>query len=266
MLNPLKTLLASLPFMAFISLATPSEVVAQSLTVTLADYALELSYPQATRLDHILLDSEKLTSDSEHPQPFWLAAQWLEPTRNEEIELEKIKILENLKFLSQYQPDLALKAESIRNVLQKNQFNYRYFIPLDKDMVRLKPEFNPALHGHYTLLTPARSEMIFVVGAGQTITPVTLHSIHNPLHYLKPLSLPEGSDRDAIYIIQPDGHVSQFSNPIWQRQRAYLAPGAIILSGFASLPNEYAQLNQQIAELLRYMQPIQPNMIKQGIN
>jgi len=252
MLKPLKYLLASLPLFTFFAFAN-------ALTINLTEYSVNLSYPQAYRLHQVISDTNSLVVKNQSPAPYWLGAQLIQPNLNEDIEIEKSKILEKLQYLAKYHPEFTLKADSIRTVIDTNHFNHRYFISLDNDKIRLESQLNPLLKGTYKLITPPRPRQVFVIGTLQAITSVTHQNGAIPLAYLDAVSLPSGSDITHVFIIQPDGHVISYSNPTWQNNKSYLAPGAIILSGFQSLPDEYALLNRQIAELLRYMEPIHEN-------
>ncbi|MFC1236645.1 capsule biosynthesis GfcC D2 domain-containing protein [Vibrio sp. F74] len=256
MLKPFKYLLASLPFFTFFAFAN-------TLTVNLSEYSVNLSYPQTYRLHQVISDTNSLVANNQYATPFWLRAQLIQPDLNEDIKIEKSKILEKLEYLAKYHPEFALKADSIRTAINENHFNHRYFISLDNDQIRLESQLNPLLKGTYTLITPPRPKQVYVVGTLQAITPVTHQNGANPLAYLDAVSLPSGSDITHVFVIQPDGYAISFSNPIWQNNKTYLAPGAIILAGFDSLPKEYASLNQQVAELLRYMEPIQENAFEE---
>ena len=74
--------------------------------------------------------------------------------------------------------------------------------------------------------------------------------------YLQDKVIPGNSDSSIFYVIQPDANVSKVNTAMWHKDPIFFAPEAILFIGFKRLPNDFFQLNNQIAELLRSLSPL----------
>ena len=226
------------------------------LSVRLSALSLNLNYQQPVRLSQVLTDSESWLHKENKNATFWLAAQLLQVNKNSQIIQLKENILATLAVLSAEYPKSKLKAEYLSTFINDSQFNYRYFISLDNDLVRITAKNNPLLEGKLKLLTPKRINKIRVVGSSEPSQTTELIAQASIDDYLKNISLPKNSNTSLVYIIQPDGAISKKNNAYWKKDAAFFAPGATLFIGFRSLPSKYARLNDQISELLRYITPL----------
>jgi hypothetical protein len=236
---------------------------AETLSVNLPAYGVDLNYSQPVRLNQVLSDTHAYITSNGHPQPFWLAAQLIDPARQQQLEDNKKQILEKLEYLAAYYPQSTAKADALTTLIKHNSFNYRHFIPLDNDLVRLQAKLDPLMQGQYRLQAPPRSDKIRIAGSSGAHTALDFIEHATLDDYLDKLALPDNSNTRQLFIIQPDGEIIVADNAYWNGKQVYLAPGAILFSGFLSLPGEYSKLNQQIAELLRHMAPLL-NVSSQG--
>lgn len=226
------------------------------LTVHLPALSLNLTYPSPVRLSQVLSDTQASIQTKGNFSVFWLAAQLLEPNKNEQVTVLKNELITQLTRLSQTKPKTKVKADQLIKFIHANDFNYRHFISLDNDFVRIQPQLDPLLEGHFILKTPGRSDQIRIVGGkeiNQRVEQIAQRSIAD---YLKSIPLPDTSNTSFVYIIQPDGVVNRASNVYWQHTATFFAPGATLFIGFDALPTQFASLNQQIADLLRYLSPL----------
>ncbi|PWI34565.1 hypothetical protein DI392_05520 [Vibrio albus] len=228
----------------------------ESLSVTLPDMEISLNYAQPVRLDQVLTDTQNLKLQQPQAMPFWLAAQFIEPSNNADIDEKKKAAIHQLQTLAANDKDSSHKAHLLINALQKAQFNFRHFIPLDNDHVRLKNEDNPLLSGQYTLLTSPRVNKVRIFGTQNSWYPVDMIEHGTIDQYLEQAALPENSDTQLVFVIQPDGALITADNAYWNTKPVFIAPGATIYIGFDSLPDEFEHLNQDIADLLRYQTPL----------
>jgi hypothetical protein len=240
-------------FTACISTSVNAET---SLSVTLPDMEVSLNYAQPVRLQQVLSDTQNLKFQQPDPMPFWLAAQFIEPSKNADIDEKKKATIHQLQTLAANDKDSSHKAQLLINALQKAQFNFRHFIPLDNDQVRLQAEDNPLLAGQYTLLTPPRANQVRIFGAQNSRYPVDMIEHGTIDQYLDQAALPDNSDTQQVFVIQPDGALIIADNAYWNSKPVFIAPGATIYIGFDALPDECEHLNQDIADLLRYQTPL----------
>ncbi|WED24140.1 capsule biosynthesis GfcC family protein [Vibrio sp. JC009] len=235
---------------AFSVLASASEA-----KISLPSYSATLVYKEPVRLSQVLSETNAYIYKNKLTAPYWLGAQLIEPAKNSQIEVMKKKVLEKLNYLSRYHTGSTFKADLLSDLLNKAKFGYRHFIPLDNDLIRLKLSLNPVLEGVYSLISPPRTNNIFVVGTTTSLAAFKLKG-HQPLNtYIEQASLPQNSNDKSIFIIQPDGALSVISDSYWKNQTVFLAPGALLYIGFEDLPERMSGLNREIAELLRYMEP-----------
>jgi hypothetical protein len=226
------------------------------LSVSLPTLSTVLSYQNPVRLSQALSDTQTLLREKGAAPTFWLAAQLLEKDKNIQIEQLKANILKKLQLLGNEESESELKAKLLSSFITSHHFNFRHFISLDNDRVRIQKEKNPLLKGKFKLLTPSRTSRIRIIGSEvpEQIVPFLEHASIDD--YLQSSILPENSNTSIVYIIQPDGDLTEVSNTYWKRKPVFFTPGAILFVGFNSLPEQYSSLNEQIAELLRYLPPL----------
>lgn len=225
------------------------------LTLELPQLSSMLSYRDAVRLNQVLFDSKQQLRSYNAKEPYWLASQIVEPNKNEEIRSRKDQLIEKLYFLAANSPEKRIKVNALSSFLKSNHFNFRHFLSLDEDLIRISSKQNPILKGRYQLWLSPRVNQVQIVGsfANEKINFIENGTLDD---YLKTTKLPNFSEQSHLYIIQPDGHLEEINNGYWSQDHIYLAPGSIIFSGIEDLPNGFAQLNRQIAELLRFKAPL----------
>lgn len=69
--------------------------------------------------------------------------------------------------------------------------------------------------------------------------------------YLKQAGLLENAETSFVWIIQPDGNAIRQPIAYWNYQAQDIAPGATLFVEFSSLFDGYANLNENIIELLK---------------
>ena len=227
-----------------------------ALIVTLPDMEVNLTYSQPARLEQVLTDTQNLKLQHPKTMPFWLAAQWIEPAKNEIINEQKYKLIGQLQKFAEMDEESRHKARILINTIKREVFSYRHFISLDNDWVRLKDKANPLLSGHYKLITTSRTDKIRVIGVQSTLHLMDFIEHGSIDQYLEQMNLPENSETHQVYIIQPDGTLILVDNAYWNAKPVFLVPGATIFIGFNSLPDEFEHLNQNIAQLLRHQAPL----------
>ena len=226
------------------------------LTVHLPTLSLNLTYPSPVRLSQVLSDTQAAIQSKGNFPVFWLAAQLLEPKNKKQITVLENELISQLILLGQAEPQTKIKADLLIKFIHTNDFNYRHFISLDNDLVRIQPQLDPLLKGDFILKTPGRSDQIRIVGGKEVNQRVEQIAQRSIADYLKSIPLPDTSNTSFVYVIQPDGVVNRASNVYWQNTATFFAPGATLFIGFDALPTQFASLNQQIADLLRYLSPL----------
>ena len=241
-------------FCATLLLSVSNHALAK-LAINLPYVSSTMRYQTPVRLSQFLFDAQKLLTQKTQPPTFWLAAQLLQTDKNEQIDLLKKRVLSQLDILSRH-PDSNVKAQLLATFIKNNHFNYRHFINLDNDLVRISAQDDPLLAGNFKLLTPPRINKIQIIGTSQTgqLVNVIEHAAIND--YLNKIALPVNSATSLVYIIQPDGKLSKVHNAAWKHTPIFFAPGARLFIGFSKLPDQLPSLNEKIAELLRYLPPV----------
>lgn len=212
-----------------------------SLTVTLNEQSLQLSYPQPTRMVTVLNDYYRNTEDGF----YLLGAVLSNDGKQHQIDALKNEVINQIKQVE--------NSEAF--VSQLNAFSYvnRVFTSLDRDQVRIDDSSNPLFSGRYTLSTSAIPNSITVIGAIESNSPIVLPLIDHASadSYLKQVKISTNADNTQIAVIQPDGVVQMTEFTLWKNNPVYLASGAVIYVSFSSLPSEFSSLNESIIQLLR---------------
>jgi hypothetical protein len=231
-------------FLCFLFISTSAianTAETNTLTVTLEKQALQLNYPQPTRMTTVLNDYYANTAGDF----YLLGAVLSNDDKQHEIDDLKTKIINQLKHVE--------NSEALAS--QLNSFSYvaRVFTSLDRDLVRIDNSYNPLFSGHYTLSTSTIPNAITVIGAIESNSPIVLPLIEHASvdNYLKQVELSTHADNTQIAVIQPGGIVQITEFTIWKNSPVYLAPGAIVYVPFSSLPSELISLNESIIQLLR---------------
>lgn len=122
----------------------------------------------------------------------------------------------------------------------------------------LLPQHNRPLEPGDKLIYPTRPAQIRVMGAVTTDCELTYDAALELKHYLRQCPPHPSTDRDHVYLIQPDGRVQQIGIAHWNQQQASLAVGAIIYRPLklSHIQPETAELNTDMATLLATQYPL----------
>ena len=254
-------------FLSSLTYALSLEQEAQELSVELPVQGITLKYSQPVRLEQVLDDANANGALGYFP----LSAQLFDINAQQQVDTLKAQVIEQLN-------QLALQEPQVRTVItQLESFDYqaRYFVDLDRNVVISQPEKNPLLLSkdiwfskdsagesnrpnqvqYFELYLTQRPTDLTLVGAVKQVHKLKLiehGQLDNYLSMLPKDELFENADKSTAFVIQPDGHVDEVSYAYWNRKQAYFAPGAILFIAFDSLPSEFSTLNQNIIELLRH--------------
>lgn len=102
------------------------------------------------------------------------------------------------------------------------------------------------------LVYPTRPTQVRVLGAVAEACELSFDATLALQDYLRQCPAHPVADRDAVYVIQPDGHVSRIGIAHWNKQQVNLAVGAIIYRpvSMAKMSPETAGFNEDMAALL----------------
>ncbi|WP_394249752.1 capsule biosynthesis GfcC family protein [Vibrio profundi] len=253
------------------ALSLEPEAQELQLTVELPVQGVTLNYSQPIRLEQVLNDANANGALGYFP----LSAQLFDLNAQQHVDTLKVQVIEQLN-------QLALQEPQVKSVIaQLESFDYqaRYFVDLDRNVVISQPEKNPLLllkdiplskgkalesgkpnqsqhfSQHFELYLTQRPTDLTLIGAVKQAHKLKLIEHGQLDNYLS--SLPKGelleiADKSTAFVIQPDGHVDEVSYAYWNSKQAYFAPGATLFIAFDSLPSDFSGLNQNIIELLRH--------------
>ncbi len=256
---------------------TPDSASSVKTTVALPLQGVTLEYEANVRLLQVLDDANAsfYTNANSSIGYFPLSAQLFDKTNteyNKAIEAKKRNVFNQLDAFSIEEPE----AKLVKQQLASFQYLNRVFVELDRNAVISQSDKNPLLVSSsntnklssaaikrastsqtqaFSLYLPQRPTSIQLMGVMKES--VTMNLIeHGTLNdYLD--ALPNGfvgdsADKSVAYVVQPDGVVQTIQYAYWNEQPVYLAPGAIVVMVFYSLPSEYSTLNQDVVDLLRH--------------
>ena len=208
-----------------------------------------LSSEQPVRLN------QALAALNPSAQTYWLAATFGLVSGQAVIQQKQQAVLSRLNALAlswQEQPHQSALVQAFAQQLASWTLVDKSFYSVELDRVRLSALTNPMMNEEAVFYFPPRPTNVQVIALSHP-TVVLPHQASRPIATYIEKANPKAFPKVAqAYVIQPDGVVEQANIGYWLRPSSQLAPGATIFVGIADLPDEFANLNEQIADLLRY--------------
>lgn len=233
---------------AQLTVKTPQQtlaVVKQTDGTRLADFYQQVVFPADINWQSALI------SDYASTQKIYAQAEAL---RKSLAELET-------RWRNSGDGDLAISAWLMRKMLDQVDVAGRIPTPLDPDRVHVNPRANRPLVGDYALyIAPLASRFTLAglintdadVAELKTVGEVALQSGRTVRDYVLDRRFLAGANRDAGYLIDGQGAWRRVPLALWNQQHIEPAAGETVFIGFnpSVLPNEFASLNDQIADFL----------------
>lgn len=221
---------------------------------------LQISYPAAIRIDQALQDGltqlprYNQTQKNEAESIYWLGAALLDTQNIAGLEATRQQVLQQLATLGEQvdHPDYLAKLAKFSQFLRNMPLGQRVNQPLDLDLIRITPAYNPVIDGEFLLVLPPRPTTVTVVGAVAHTGEQPWQSRTSSKAYLKQAQLLDNAENSFVWIIQPDGNAIKQPIAYWNHQTQDIAPGAILFVEFSALFADYAKLNNNILELLKH--------------
>ncbi|ART81797.1 hypothetical protein CBP31_03480 [Oceanisphaera profunda] len=242
----LPSLLFNSPLAATAEPITTNRVSIVVRTPTTAD-ALQLQFNQPVRWEQVLGQLQAAGLDAR-----W--GQLTKPSEQASLEIQRTLVITDLQVLGQRwarQGKHGLLRSSVELIAQLKTLPLvaRQPVNLDIDQVRLQARLNPLLSGAYQLHLPPRSNVVWTQGLVHLAGKRPFVGGGFAYDYGRRLTLLPGAEKQQIWVIQPDGQV--MSSPVDPFAPVFVgvAPGATLYVGFASLPAQFANLNQRIMTL-----------------
>ena len=207
--------------------------------------------PEARLLDVI-------TASQPDAQGYWLGAAWLrQPLLAQQARL-KAGVLFDLQTLQRAalaagREGRAHAAARLYQQVQALPVTGRQRAMLDPVAVEVGFAPNPLVSEGDRLVYPPRPHSVRVVGAVAAACTLAFQPMQRPLDYLHACPALAEADRDYLWLIQPDGHVTRLGIAAWNREEGTPpAPGSTLLVPIRSddLDPLTPELNQQLAEFL----------------
>ena len=153
--------------------------------------------------------------------------------------------------------DEGAAIEALRRQLAAMVVVGRQRVPLDPDVVRIRPRANPPLQGAYSLWVGPQPATITVVGLISRPGKKTFTPGRDVADYLDEMSLLSGADRSYAWVIYPDGREQKVPVAYWNKRHVEPMPGSTIFVGFgdALWTNKWEALNADILHSLTHRIP-----------
>ena len=212
--------------------------------ITLLPSQITLSYSQDVRFSQVLSDAYAQSNE----EIYALGTGLIDPHKQTMIDTQKRVIMRQL--MRQNTPE----ATNLAKQLDALPLAYHEPIATDLTRIRVSSKLNPLIKQDYWLSLPKRPTHIkvFDPALDHSVT-MALQENANLRDYLAKLSQITKQDRhESAWIIQADRVVYQVDNLAWKNTLHFLSPGAIVFIGLPNLPDEYRDLNANIAHLLAF--------------
>lgn len=215
--------------------------IAQETKITLVQDQITLLYPQEVRFSQVLADAYSHTKNDVYS----LGTALLPPNKQHIIDAKKHDILSKLRNINT--PDTSYLATQLESL----PFVYREHLETDPSKVRVNPKFDPMIKGEYWLSLPKRPDYIILIDPSTNRNvKVTLKTNSDLKNYLA--ELPGKNAYDSAWIIQANQDTYLATDIQWKDKLYFLSPGAIVFIGITNLPDQYSDLNADIARLLAF--------------
>ncbi|MEO9947562.1 MAG: capsule biosynthesis GfcC family protein [Paraglaciecola sp.] len=184
-------------------------------------------------------------------QPWYWQAAALFRLEKGSLEQDRLMVIKELNELIDSKDD-SKGIRSLITDIKSWRLASRVFIPIDYDLSRVQPKFNPKFDdGKYLLLLKERPTTIPVIGMVTSSADINYQGNVPVKDYVSKISKTEQSDRSLIYIIQNDGKVSKFGVAYWNNNYDQIMPGSQLFIPISEnqFTPQISTLNMKIAKL-----------------
>jgi hypothetical protein len=150
------------------------------------------------------------------------------------------------------EPALQQEFAALQSQISSWQLAERILISVDYDLARAQPPFNPQFEpGAYKLQLVARPEQVQFWGAVVRPIAVAHSGVTAIASYLPAVERSAFADKSVVYVIQPDGSITEVGVAGWNHQHIEAMPGAQVFIPFAVgwFGKDIDTLNQNLLEL-----------------
>lgn len=182
------------------------------------------------------------------------------PAALAELEQLRSRVLARLHQLSQHwhhsgEPALAYAATELKGQLEALPLVARQPVSFDYDEVRLYAGSNPRLRGEFELLLRSRPDYVRAQGLVRLPGKRPFVGGAYAYDYGQRLVLLPGANEQTLYVIQANGEVVHSGTNPFNPEFVGVSPGATLFVGFASLPERFAGLEQDMITLFANQKP-----------
>ena len=218
---------------------------ADNAIITLQHNQITLSYPQEVRFSQLLQDAYSHTNYL----IYLLGSALINPNKQSIVTNQKSTVLRQLAAIN------TPAAKHIINHLNRLNLVYHEDMVFDLTKVRMNPKLNPTIKGEYSLSLPKRPTHITVFDARQNQIKTIPLNKNGELHdYLAQFAGVSKSQQpyDSVWVIQADRSIYQVKDLQWKNTLYFLSPGAMVFIGLQNLPDDYRDLNANVAQLFAF--------------
>ena len=146
---------------------------------------------------------------------------------------------------------------SLRRQLEPMKIVGRQLVPLDPDVVRIRPRTNVPLQGEYSLWVGPQPSTVTVVGLISQPGKKIFTPGRDVADYLDDMDLLSGAERSYAWVVYPDGRTQKVPVAYWNKRHVEPMPGSVIFVGFGDSlwTNKWEALNADILHSLTHRIP-----------
>jgi hypothetical protein len=194
-------------------------------------------------------------------EPVALQSAWYWPAAalyqldTREPELLRRQLLQQIAELKQYNAadaDVVMTLQLLERQLLSWRLAKRVLLPIDYDLSRIKPEFNPRLdNGSYLLQLKHRPSRVHLFGAVRSTVTVPHRGGIAVADYLMSAEPTAFANTAEIALLQADGEVHIAGSAYWNREHIEAMPDAQIFIPLKNqlLNSQFEILNRRLLEL-----------------
>ena len=229
-----------------LSLATLSfSIQAIELIADIPKEHVSLQYSQPVRLTKVLDDIQsKITSDI---NAFPIASQLFDNRKQKEAQTLQNSVLARLQLIKTT-TDYPVE-QLIADIKQWNT-SYRLNTSLDYDAIRMNPELDPLLSGHFELTFPQRDRKVELIGLIKRPTRVSITDYSSIAALMRDMATLPHADPSFVWVVYPDGYAERVGYAYWNNAATRLTSNSTIYVGFNSDSDPIISLEKDIIKLI----------------
>ncbi|WP_083181287.1 capsule biosynthesis GfcC family protein [Vibrio scophthalmi] len=231
--------------------ASISPSFANALTINIPQEEIKLEYSQPVRLEQVFADviSQSNRNTTALTQ-YAVGNKLFNIDKQPQSQQLKQQVINELQSLAAENSANQASVDILVEQIKSWNVGYREELTLDLDHIRIQPQANPMLNGHFELVTTTRTPQFSIEGLLTVPQSIELGPDKTLSHYLEPLAQLSSAHPSYAWVVYPDGHYKRVGYAYWNNENTALIPGTVVFLGYNSDSASTLELEERIVKLI----------------